>query len=88
MAFRVELIRGDGIDTLKIQNTYEKTWVEIRGEPDFEINYVEDELCRAIDSLGKSVNISELVNGESQVINPKSPDGAKALGMVKKYLSE
>ena len=89
MTYRVQLIRDEHMDVLKIQSTHEKTGgVEIRGIKDFEIAYMRDELSRAIDGLGKSVNISELVNGKTQVVNPKSPDGAEAIRMIKGYLSE
>ena len=36
---KLKLIRGKAQDVLKIQDTKEKSWVEIRGKPGFETKY-------------------------------------------------
>lgn len=81
---KLQLVRGKGQDTLKMQDTKEKSWVELRGKPNFESNYdPKDPLHKAINALGKSANISDFVNGEIVSINPNHPDAKKALEMIK-----
>lgn len=84
---KLKLIRGKAQDVLKIQDTKEKSWVEVRGKPGFETKYdPKDPLHKAIASLRKSVNVSELVNGEPVGINPNHPDGKKALAAIKSLM--
>jgi hypothetical protein len=84
---KIKLIRGKTQDVLKIKDSNEKSWVEVRGKPNFETKYdAKDPLHKAIAALRKSVNVSELVNGEPVGINPKHPDGKKALAAIKKLM--
>lgn len=84
---RLKLIRSKGQDVLKTQDTKEKSWVEVRGKPGFETNYdPKDPLHKAITALRKSVNVSELMNGEPVGINPNHPHGKKALETIKKLM--
>jgi hypothetical protein len=81
---KLQLIRGRGQDILKMWNTGDSKWVEIRGKPNFEIKFDKnDPLHKAISSLSKSANISDFVNGEIVNINPNHPDGKKALKTIK-----
>ena len=51
----------------------------MRGKPGYETNYdANDKLHRLLDKVGKSADISQLMNGEPVGINPKHPDGASA----------
>lgn len=85
--FKLKLIRGKGEDVLKIKDSKEKSWVEVRGKSGFETKYdAKDPLHKAITALRKSVNISELMNGEPVGINPNHPDGKKALAAIKKLM--
>ena len=45
-----------------------------------------DPLHRAIAQLGKAANISDFVNGTEVSINPKHPDGKRALDVIKKLM--
>lgn len=84
---KLKLIRSKGQDILKMQDTKEKSWVEVRGKPEFETKYdPKDPLHKAITALRKSVNVSELMNGEPVGINPNHPDGKKALAAIKKLM--
>ena len=84
---RLILIRGKGEDVLKMQDTKEKSWVEVRGKSGFETNYDKrDPLHQAITALRKSVNVSELMNGEPVGINPNHPDGKKALATITRLM--
>jgi len=83
----VKLIRGKGQDTLKMKDTKEKSWVELRGKPNFETKYdPKDPLHKAITALGKSANISDFMNGDEVSINPNHPDSKKALSTIKKLM--
>lgn len=81
---KLKLIRGKDRDVLKMWDTKEKSWVELRGKPDFERRYdPKDPLHKAIAALGKSANISDFVNGDEVSINPNHPDGKRALKVIK-----
>ena len=81
---KLKLIRGKDQDVLKMWDTKEKSWVELRGKPNFETKYDKnDPLHKAINALGKSANISDFVNGDEVSINPHHPDGKKALQTIK-----
>lgn len=84
---KLKLIRGKGQDTLKMQDTKEKSWVELRGKSGFETKYdPRDPLHKAITALGKSANISDFMNGDEVSINPNHPDAKKALATIKKLM--
>lgn len=81
---KLKLIRGKSQDVLKMWDTKEKSWVELRGKPNFEVKFDKnDPLHKAINALGKSANISDFVNGDEVSINPNHPDGKKALQTIK-----
>jgi len=48
---------------------------EVRGKPNYEGSGYDpkDRLHRLIDKIGKSVNVSELMNGQVVTINPNHP---------------
>lgn len=84
---KLKLIRGKSQDVLKMWNKGDSKWVEVRGKPGFETRYdSRDPLHKAIAALRKSVNVSELVNGEPVSINPNHPDGKKALAAMKRLM--
>jgi nicotinic acid mononucleotide adenylyltransferase len=78
--FKLQLERGEDMDVLHIVNTDTGGRTEVRGKPGYERgNYdANDKLHQLLDRVGKSANISELINGEVVSINPKHPDGEKA----------
>src|SRR6056300_971909 len=81
---KLKLVRGKKQDTLRMWDTKEKSWVELRGKPNFEVKFdPKDPLHKAIASLGKSANISDFVNGDEVSINPNHPDAKKALKTIK-----
>jgi hypothetical protein len=84
---KLKLIRGKGQDVLKMWDTKEKSWVELRGKSDFERRYdPKDPLHKAIAAIGKSASISDFVNGDEFSINPNHPDGKNALQTIKKLM--
>jgi len=81
---KLKLIRGRNMDVLKMWNKGDSKWVELRGKPGFETRYdPKDPLHKAITALGKSANISDFMNGNEVSINPKHPDGKKALDTIR-----
>jgi len=86
---KLKLIRGKTQDVLKMWDTKEKSWVELRGKTNFEVKFDKnDPLHKAIEALGKSANISDFVNGDEVSINPNHPDGKKALKTIKKLMNK
>ena len=84
---KLKLIRGRKMDVLKMWNKGDSKWVELRGKPGFETRYdPKDPLHKAITALGKSANISDFMNGNEVSINPKHPDGKKALDTIKRLM--
>jgi len=81
----IKFERGDDYDVLHIKEKG-KNRVEVRGKSGYESgNYdANDKLHQTLDKLGKAANISELMNGETVVLNPKHPDGPKAIDTVQK----
>lgn len=81
---KMQLIRDKGQDILKLWNKGDTKWVEVRGKPNFEINFnSKDQLHKTINALGKSANISDFVNGKVVSINPNHPDSKNALKVIK-----
>ena len=84
---KLKYIRDKNMGVLKMWDTKEKSWVELRGKPNFETTFdPKDPLHKAITALGKSANISDFVNGEEVSINPNHPDAKKALLTIKKLM--
>ena len=84
---KLKYIRDKNMGVLKMWDTKEKSWVELRGKPNFETKFdPKDPLHKAITALGKSANISDFVNGEEVSINTNHPDAKKALSTIKKLM--
>ena len=78
--YKLQLERDTDMMVLHIKDTVTGKRTEVRGKSGYESgNYdANDKLHRLLDKLGKSVDISQLMNGESVGINPKHPQGASA----------
>jgi len=84
---KLKLIRNKNMDVMKMWNKGDSKWVELRGKPGFETKYDPKEpLHKAITALGKSASISDFMNGDEVSINPKHPDGKRALATIKKLM--
>ena len=85
---RLKLERDKNMDVLHIQDTKEKHRVEVRGKKGYETNGYDpmDKLHQVLDRVGKAANISELMNGEVIDINPKHPQGARAIRTARDVL--
>lgn len=85
--YSVQYIRDRDIDVLKLKDTNDKKWVEVRGKKNYEVTYDKtDPMHRVIDSLGKAANISDLMNGEVVHINPKHPHAKKAIENIQRLM--
>lgn len=77
--YKLQLERSKDMDVLHIVDTTTNKRTEVRGKPGYETNYdPNDSLHILLDKVGKSANISELMNGEVVSINPKHPDANRA----------
>ena len=88
--YMLQLIRDKNIDVLKIKDSRKKDWVEVRGKKGYEVSGYDkkDKLHKVLDIIGKSANISDLMNGEIVSINPNHPEGSKSIKYIKKIMSE
>ena len=77
--YKLQLERDKEMLVLNITDTTTGKRTEVRGKPGYETNYdPNDSLHQLLDKVGKSANISDLMNGEVVGINPNHPDAIKA----------
>ena len=87
--YRLRLENDDDLLVLNITNTKTGERAEVRGNPNYEIDYDEnDELHQLLDVIGKASNISELMNGKIVTVNPKHPDGPKSYAALANAMNE
>ena len=88
-AYVLRLENDEDLLVLHIRDTKSGERVEVRGKPNYEIDYdADDELHQLLDIIGKASNISELMNGKIVNINPKHPDGPKSYAAIEKVMGE
>ena len=88
-AYVLRLENDEDLLVLHIRDTKSGERVEVRGKPNYEIDYDEnDELHQLLDVIGKASNISDLMNGKIVNINPKHPDGPKSYAAIEKVMGE
>jgi hypothetical protein len=87
--YKLQLERDKELLVLHIKDTATGKRTEVRGKPGYETNYdPNDKLHQLLDKVGKSANISELMNGEVVTINPKHPDADRAKAATDKAYNE
>jgi hypothetical protein len=88
--YKLQLERDADMMVLNIVDTATGKRTEVRGKPGYETgNYdPNDKLHMLLDKVGKSANISDLMNGEVVGINPRHPDGASAKDATDKAYKE
>ena len=88
--YKLQLERDKEMLVLNITDTATGKRTEVRGKPGYETgNYdPNDSLHILLDKVGKSANISDLMNGEVVGINPKHPDADRATAATDKAYSE
>ena len=87
--YMLRLERDKHIDVLHILNTTTQERVEVRGKKGYESDGYDprDKLHQVLDKVGRSANVSELMNGNIVGINPKHPQGADAEKTAKDILN-
>ena len=87
--YMLRLERDKHIDVLHILNTTTQERVEVRGKKGYETDGYDprDKLHQVLDKVGRSANVSELMNGNIVGINPKHPQGADAEKTAKDILN-
>ena len=88
--YKLQLERDKELLVLNITDTKTGKRTEVRGKPGYETGGYDpkDSLHILLDKVGKSVDISQLMNGEPVGINPKHPKGASAKDATDKAYSE
>ena len=88
--YKLQLERDKELLVLNITDTATGKRTEVRGKPGYETDGYDptDSLHILLDKVGKSVDISQLMNGEPVGINPKHPKGASAKTATDKAYSE
>ena len=87
--YKLHLERDTDMMVLHIKDTATGKRTEVRGKPGYETNYdPNDSLHILLDKVGKSANISELMNGEVVTINPKHPDAERAKSATDRAFNE
>lgn len=88
--YKLQLERDRDLLVLHIKNTETGRRTEVRGKPGYETDGYDpdDNLHQLLDTIGKTANISELMNGEVVTINPKHPDAERANAATHKAYHE
>ena len=83
---KLERDKKANMDVLHVKNIKTGGRTEVRGKPGYETDGYDpkDRLHKVIDKVGKSANISELMNGSVVSINPKHPKAKLALRILRK----
>ena len=88
--YKLRLERDPNMYVLHIVDTATGKRTEVRGKSGYETNGYDatDRLHQLLDRIGKTANVSELINGEVVTINPKHPDADKAKSATDKAYNE
>jgi hypothetical protein len=88
--YKLQLERDPNMYVLHIMDTKTGKRTEVRGKKGYESgNYdPDDKLHQLLDTVGKSANIAELINGEVVTINPKHPNADRAKAATDKAYNE
>lgn len=78
--YKLQLERDADMMVLNITDTATGKRTEVRGKAGYETNGYDssDRLHKLLDKIGKTANVSELINGEVVTINPNHPQGNTA----------
>ena len=77
--YKLQLERDNDLMVLHIIDTKSGKRTEVRGKGGYETSYdANDKLHQLLDRIGKTANVSELINGEVVTINPNHPDAERA----------
>jgi GNAT superfamily N-acetyltransferase len=88
--YKLQLERDTDMMVLHITDTATGKRTEVRGKSGYETGGYDstDSLHILLDKIGKSANISDLMNGDTVGINPKHPKGASAKTATTKAFNE
>jgi hypothetical protein len=88
--YKLQLERDKNMLVLNIKDTATGRRTEVRGKLGYETGGydADDTLHQLLDIIGKSANVSELINGETVTINPKHPDAKRALAATDRAYNE
>ena len=87
---KLERDKGANLLVLHMKDTKTGNRSEVRGKLGYEHDGYDpnDKLHQLLDKIGKAANISDLMNGDVVHINPKHPQGPKAIKIARKITTE
>jgi len=88
--YKIKLERNSNMYVLNITDTKNGNRTEVRGKSGYEGGGYDskDKLHQLLDKIGRSANVSELINGSVVTINPKHPNAASAKTALVKAFNE
>lgn len=88
--WQLQLERGADMDVLHITDTATGKRTEVRGKRGYETGGYDanDPLHKLLDKIGKASSVSDLMNGDLVGVNPRHPDGSKAMDATAKAFNE
>jgi hypothetical protein len=86
--FFLQFVRTKGYDVLRVNRSGDLRWAEVRGKKGYEGHGYDpkDPLHKALDGLGKAVDLGALTAGDTVTINPKNPDAKKAFATAERIM--
>jgi hypothetical protein len=86
--FYLQFVRTKGYDVLRVNRSGDLRWAEVRGKKGYEGNQYDakDPLHKALDGLGKAVDLGALTAGETVTINPKHPHAKNAFATAERIM--
>ena len=86
--YTMELIRIKGMDVLKVKDSKQRSHVEVRGKPNYEINFDKnDKLHQTIDKLDNAT-VAKLMAGDVVQLNPNNPRTKPSIKVAQKVMKE
>lgn len=88
--YKIKLERDSNMYVLNITDTKTGNRTEVRGKGGYESSGYDskDKLHKLLDEIGRSANVSELINGSVVTINPKHPKAVPAKKALVKAFNE
>ena len=88
--YKIKLERDSNMYVLNITDTKNGNRTEVRGKSGYEAGGYDskDKLHQLLDKIGRSANVSELINGSVVTINPKHPKSTSAKTALVKAFNE
>ena len=86
--FYLQFVRTKGYDVLRVNRSGDLRWAEVRGKKGYEGHGYDpkDPLHKALDGLGKAVDLGQLTAGDTVTINPRHPHAKNAFATAERIM--